>query len=56
MWVFMMSVCTPTQTHLVMVPVGESWWNLHPQCVFVHGEVEVGAVMLHHDVVPVLVV
>lgn len=43
-------------THLVMVPVGEPWWNLHPQRAFVHREVQVVAVVLHGDLVPVLVV
>lgn len=45
-----------THTDLVVVPVGESRRDLHPQNAFVHGEVEVSAVMLHSNVVPVLVV
>lgn len=47
---------TPTGTHLVIVPVDECWWDLLPQCVFVHSELEVCTVMLHGDLVPVLVI
>lgn len=43
-------------THLVMVPAGECGWHLHPNCTFVHGEVEPGAAAFHCDVVPVLVI
>lgn len=46
----------PTPTHLVVVPVGKRWWNLYQQCAFVYGEVEVGAVTLDRDVMPVLVI
>lgn len=49
-------VCFYDCAHLIMVPVGEFMWDLHPNCTFVQGEVEPASVALHCDVVPVLVI